>query len=95
MDEEMLDRFGPTTALDETVPELEENTGAVFSILVGIVEGWSRFAVRVKQDGKMQFLPLNQVRNQKLLLKYTLDLIKQASEDEGIVLRRKGVFGDE
>ncbi len=81
--------------MDETVTvnpipaePIEFQVGSVFSILAGIVDGWGRLAVRVKQDGKMQFLPLDKIKDQRLLLKYTIDLIKQAAEEEGIVLRK-------
>jgi len=70
-------------------PEVvEPEVGAIFSILAGVVDGWTRLAVRVKQDGKMEFLPLDKVKDQRLLLKYAIDLIKQAAKEEGIVLRR-------
>lgn len=63
--------------------------GTVFSILATIVEGWGKIVVRVKQDGRLKFLPLSEVRDQSLLLKIVRDLIKQSAVENGIGVTRK------
>ena len=62
--------------------------GAVQAVLRTLVDGWNMITVRVKQDGKMQFLPLGDIRDQRLVYKIILDLLKQAVAEQGIQLRR-------
>lgn len=63
---------------------MSESTAGVRDILVAILEGWDNLRVRVKQGGKMRFMPLEQVQDQKLVLKIVLEAIKQAAKENGI-----------
>lgn len=62
--------------------------GTVKEILTTIVEGWEKIVVRVKQHGKMEFLSLDDVEDQRLVLKIVKDLIRQAAAQNGIRLKR-------
>lgn len=64
-------------------PEADELR--VQDILIALASGFDKMMVRVRQNGKMRFLPLSEVVDQKLVLKIVLDAIKQAARENGIL----------
>jgi hypothetical protein len=56
----------------------------VQEILTAIVNGWPGLVVRVKQDGVMDFMPLAQVRDQRLVYKIVKDLLKRMIKEAAI-----------
>lgn len=59
----------------------------VYEMLSKLVEGWENVVVRIRQDGKLQFLPLSEVKDQRQLFKLVRDLLKQAAQRNGLVGR--------
>lgn len=66
----------------------DEAIADVYDILKVVVDGWHSIIVRVKQGGKMKFVSLAQVEDQRLVYKITRDLIKQMATERGIITRR-------
>lgn len=64
------------------------DNATVFGILEALVRGWSGLLVRVKQDGVMKFMPIGEVRDQKLVYKIVRDLLEQSAREGGIIKGR-------
>lgn len=64
--------------------ETEQHGQTVRAMLSALLEGWDRLAVRVRQDGKMRFLPLAEVKDQRLVYRIVMDLLRQAAQENGI-----------
>ena len=67
---------------------VDTDTATVYEILQRIVNNFDKLAVRVRQGGRLQWMPLNAVEDQALVLKLVRDLIKQAAAENGIRMRK-------
>lgn len=60
----------------------EASVGEVIRL---VQTAWESSLVRVKQDGVMQFIPLYQVKDQKLAYKIVKQLFLQLGKEHGLV----------
>lgn len=61
----------------------------VWGMLQTVMDGWNSIIVRVRQDGKMQFLPLGDIKDQKLVFKLVRDMITQLALENGMLTKRR------
>lgn len=63
---------------------MDEDRGLIYDILRRILDGWDSMLVRVRQDGKREWMTLGKVKDQRTVLKVVKDLMKQAARENGV-----------
>lgn len=57
----------------------------VFDVLNGIVSGWDFLVVRVRQNGRMEFVQLSKVADQRTVYNIVRSLLRQGVKENGII----------
>ena len=58
---------------------------AGYDVLAALVKGWEFLVVRVRQNGRLEWVPLNKVQDQGILYKIVKRLIKQWLKENGVL----------
>lgn len=72
--------FAPSPIKPEPISPI-----TVFDVLNGIVGGWPYLVVRVRQNGRMEFVRLSQVTDQRLVYNIVKALLRQGLKENGVL----------